>query len=299
MIAIVLFVLSLTVSCSNSEIESKNTAAANETENESEEKPVSSETGEDDQHNVFISELVPNGDRETVSINEGRYWGQLSLETTRISGDHVFNYNVERNRYETVLDIVNPITDAVKSSTSFFFRFYIVDNKIIVGCRGDKIAPNSDIPIFKTGDFYVSVYNFPKKLDNMIIYSTDLISWHQSGIIHPMVPILLYEKDDGLFALAGRQIWDVSDPRHARLAQGLRNSVMPPEPPITPWSPYVGYIEYVFNINNSLVMHTGIAAEERSGGEYFETINLDDFSRKAARVGDELKVPYNYKAVQR
>ena len=65
MFAIVLFVLSLTVSCSNSEIESKNTAAANETENESEEKPISSETGEDDQHNVFISELVPNGDRET------------------------------------------------------------------------------------------------------------------------------------------------------------------------------------------------------------------------------------------
>ena len=46
-------------------------------------------------------------------------------------------------------------------------------------------------------------------------------------------------------------------------------------------------------------MYTTIVAEEQSGGQYFQVINLDDFSEKWVAVDDALSKAYEYKAVER
>ena len=297
MIGIVIILLGFVVSCSDSEDEGNDVEIINQDMNESEDESVSDTTIDYVQHDVFVSELVPDEDQRLVNIREGDYWVQLPLESARISIWEIFTYDVERNGYVASFDLVTPITDSISDSLSYFLPFYIVDN-MIIGDYSDRISPNMQMPIFKTGDFYVSNYRDRRKSDHMIIYSSDLINWHQSGVMYPWVPILLYEQNGGLFALAGRQVWDVSDPRHARLSRELKHTVMPPKFP-TKWGSPHAYIDYCFNINNHLVMYTTIVAEEQSGGKYFQIINLDDFSRKSVAVGDGLPgFPHEYKAIE-
>lgn len=298
MVGIVILVLSFAVSCIDSESTGKDVEVITQDMNDSKEEIVSDAAIEYAQYDVFVSEVVPNEDQRLVSLREGDYWAHLPLESARISMWEIFTYDVEHNGYVASFDLVIPITDSIRSSFVGYPRFYFIDKKIMID-YSERISPNMRMPIFKTGDFYVSTYNEKSKLDNMIIYSSDLIDWYQSGVIHPGAPILLYEQDEKLFALAGRQVWDVSDPRHTRLSRELKYTVMPPELPITSWSPYVAFIDYCFNINNHLVMYTGIAAEEQSGGAYFQVINLDDFSEKSLKVGNGLPGVYNYKAVER
>ena len=297
MIGIVILVLSFVISCSDIEGESNDVEIINQGMNESEDENVSDTAIDYAQHDVFVSELVPDKDQRLVNIREGDYWVQLPLESARISIWEIFTYDVERNGYVASFDLVTPIPYSISDSLSSFLPFHIVDNKII-GDYSDSISPKMQMPIFETGDFYVSTYSGRSNMDNMLIYSSDLINWHQSGVMYPWVPILLYEQNGGLFALAGRQVWDVSDPRYARLSRELKYTVMPPEFPIKPWS-MRAIIYYCFNINNHLVMYTTIVAEEQSGGQYFQVINLDDFSEKSVAVDYALSGVYNYKAVER
>ena len=297
MIGIVIILLGFVISCSNSEGESNDLEIINQDMNESEDEIVSDTAIDYAQHDVFVSELIPDKDQRLVSLREGEYWVQLPLESARISIWEIFTYDVERNGYVASLDLVTPIPYSISDSLPSFLPFHIVDNKII-GDYSDRISPKMRMPIFKTGDFYVSTYSERSNMDNMLIYSSDLINWHQSGVMYPWVPILLYEQNGGLFALAGRQVWDVSDPRHARLSRELKHTVMPPKFP-TRWGSPHAYIDYCFNINNHLIMYTTIVAEEQSGGQYFQVINLDDFSEKSVAVDDALSGVYNYKAVER
>ena len=293
MIGIVIILLGFVISCTDSESTGKAVEVINQDEN------VSDTAIDYAQHNVFISEVVPNEDQTLADTRYGNFAVLLPLEDTAISRGQVFTYDVESNGYVASFDLVTPITDSISSSFVGYPRFYFIDNKVMID-YSERISPNMRMPIFKTGDFYVSTYRERSNRDHMIIYSSDLIDWYQSGVIHPGAPILLYEQDERLFALAGRQVWDVSDPRHTRLSRELKYTVMPPELPITPWSPYVASIKYCFNINNYLVMYTGILAEEQSGGQYFQVINLDDFSEKSLKVGDGLPgSPHEYKAIER
>ena len=299
MVGIVILVLGLVVSCNDSESEENNVEVISQNLNESEDVLVSDTAIGYAQHDVFVSELVPNEDRKLVSFYEGDYRAQLPLEIARISMGQVFTYDASVNGYTASFNLIDPITYSISSSLPSNILFHIVDNKI-VGDYSDRISPNMRTQIFKTGDFYVSTYENRKKQERSIIYSSDLINWYQSGVIYPWVPILLYEQNGGLFALAGKQVWDVRDPRHARLSRELKYMVMPPELPIKPWSMYVQGLSYCFNINNHLVMYMAIAAEAQNGGYFFQIINLDDFSSKSLKVGDGLPgAPHRYKAVKR
>ena len=299
MVGIVILVLSFAVSCTDSESTGKNVEVITQDMNDSKEEIASDAAIDYAQHDVFVSELVPNEDRKIVSFYEGDYRAQLPLEIARISMGQVFTYDASINGYTASFNLINPIAYSISSSLPSNILFHIVDNKI-VGDYSDRISPNMRTQIFKTGDFYVSTYENRRKQERSIIYSSDLINWYQSGVIYPWVPILLYEQNGGLFALAGKQVWDVSDPRYARLSRELKRTVMPPELPIKPWSMYVQGLSYCFNINNHLVMYMAIAAEAQNGGIFFQIINLDDFSRKSLKVGDGLPgAPHRYKAVKR
>ena len=297
MIGIVILVLTFAVSCTYSESTDKAAEVITQDLNESEDVFVNDAAIDYAQHDVFVSELVPNEDRRLVSTYEGDYWAQLPLESARISMGQVFTYDASVNGYTASFNLIDPITYSIRSSLPSNILFHIVDNKI-VGDYSDRISPNMRTPIFKTGDFYVSTYENRMKKERSIIYSSDLINWHQSGVMYPWVPILLYEKNGGLFALAGRQVWDVSDPRHARLSRELEYTIMPPKLPIKPRSRYVRGISYCFNINNHLVMYITTAFGEKSIWDFFQIINLNDFSRKTAASDGEVW-PSIYKAVKR
>lgn len=298
-IGIVLLVFSITVSCTDHETGDRNTGVINESMNSSKDETVSETVIEFKESNTFISDLLPVRGRNLTDTRYGNFSVLLPLEDTVVSREQVFTYDVERNGYVASYNLVNPITDSISLSFVGYPYFYLIDNKIMID-YSEGITPNMRMPIFKTGDFYVSTFQPPRKRERMIIYSSDLIDWRQSGVIHPEAPILLYEQNEVLFALAGRQIWDVSDPRHARLSQELKYTVMPPELPIRSGSIYVQDILYCFNIKNYLVMSITIAAEEQSGGEYFTTIDLNDFSRKSVEVNEDINLyRSNYKAVKR
>ena len=87
----------------------------------------------------------------------GMFWVVLPLENSRSSSQHVITYDPEVNGFVTSLSIVEPI-ERPFSSPHFFSHpgFYVVANKLTID-YSDLIASNMAIPIFTTGDYYVSV----------------------------------------------------------------------------------------------------------------------------------------------
>lgn len=157
MVGIVILVLGLVVSCTYSESTDKAAEVITQDLNESEDVLVNDAAIDYAQHDVFVSELVPNEDRRLVSTYEGDYWAQLPLESARISMGQVFTYDASVNGYAASFNLIDPITYSISSSLPSNILFHIVDNKI-VGDYSDRISPNMRTPIFKTGDFYVSTY---------------------------------------------------------------------------------------------------------------------------------------------
>lgn len=248
-----------------------------------------------DQYEVYVSDLSVNTSRSLHFPQIGGWFELLApLEDGYVTADGIFLYDPEMNGYVDEFLVATPFEIDFYS----YPAFYLVDDKLTID-YSDRIAPNMAIPIFTTDDSYVSVHQDGSVPERVVIYSHDLTQWERTSITHPGL-ILLFEREDRVFALTSREVWDVTSPEAIEFVQEVpKPFLQPTDLPMRPGSAIDQTVFYSFDLGDSLVFHLRRQTEIGLGEEFY-TVDLHDFSYDVGTPGElELIGRYNYKAVER
>ena len=247
------------------------------------------------QYDVYVSSVVNNPEPVLIDVYALGFRVTLPLEKAILSEKHVVTYDPVLNGFINEYNVEVPYELGFYS----FPGYYFVEQRVTID-YSDRIAPNMAIPIFTTGDSYVSVHQDRSWPDErVVIYSHDLTQWERTSITHPGL-LLLFEREDRVFALTSREVWDVTSPEAIEFVQEVPKPFLQPKDlPMRPGSAIDQTVFYSFDLGDSLVLHLRRQTEIGLGEEFY-TVDLHDFSYDVGTPGElDLISGYNYKAVER
>ena len=245
------------------------------------------------EYKVYVSHVTPISVKSLININTELGKTLLSpLERSKVTRKTVLLFDKDTHGYIRGFSVSQPF----EYHFSQVSGFRLVGDILTIDYSG-LLSPNTRVAMYKSADWYISVYRDTRLDEYSVIGSPDLTRWEQSFVSSPS-PILLFERNGGVYALAGRQVWNVSEIDKPVLIKELDESIMKPDLPRRVGEIKDQDIIYSFNIDNYLVTHV-YRVSEGSASMQFITINLDDFSHKQASAEEIELGPYNYKAVKR
>ncbi len=130
-----------------------------------------------------------------------------------------------------------------------------------------------------------------------MIHSYDLIHWTISPL-ECSAPIVFFEKEKSLFALAANKVWNVSNPIEPIIFKELAEPILRPLPGEPHYAVRDETIFYAFNMDRHIFVCFD-RIYENGPLQYFLVFNTDDFTFSLSEVSDEFKGPYMKKAVKR
>ena len=200
-------------------------------------------------------------------------------ENEIVSGSDIYSYDEKNNAYV----ISAKLKDYFVRRKSLYS--YHVKNKLC-GYDNDIVAPNKRVPIYYYNNRYYSLFINPDTGKYSIVESGELITWTET-FIRGEVPILLFWRDNELFALSGTYVYRIKD---TKVIQELKDPIL---------TRYDRTLFYVYSLDDHLVLHFQRTYEDGLG-DVFMTINLNDFTYKMKPSQNSIKIgPYNYKAINR
>ena len=238
----------------------------------------------------YITRLKPV---EQMELNDFRYRRHvLGVHGIYLFDKYsIYSYDPELNGFAR---IYNTETE-YKTEHSSIGDFYIVDEKLIKN-YGNSISPNTGVPIYKHGNFYISQHKKNQR-EHAMVYSSDLIHWTVSALDCP-APIVFFEKGNNLFALAANKVWNVSNPVEPTAIRELSETILRP----LPGEPYYAVrdetVLYAFNLDEHIFACIDRVYED-GPQRYFLVINTDDFTYTLSEVTEQFRGPYLEKAVKR
>ena len=245
------------------------------------------------EYKVYVSPVTPKSVKSLININTELGKTLLSpLERSKVTKKNVLLFDEDAHGYVQESSVLKPF----EYHFSQVSGFRLVGDILTIDYSG-LLSPNTEVAMYKSADWFISVYRESKPNEYTVIGSPDLTRWEQSSVSSPS-PILLFERNGGVYALAGRKVWNVSEIDKPVLIKELDESIMKPDLPRRVGEIKDQDIIYSFNIDNYLVTHV-YRVSEGSASMQFITINLDDFSHKQASAEEIVLGPYNYKAVKR
>jgi hypothetical protein len=244
-------------------------------------------------YKVYVSPITLNKVKNLINMNIELGNKLLApLERSQVTKKNVLLFDEEAHGYVQKYAVLKPF----EYHFSQVSGFRLVGDILTIDYSG-LLSPNTRVAMYKSANWYISVYRDTKQDEYSVIGSPDLTRWEQSSVSSPS-PILLFERNSGVYALAGRKVWNVSEIDKPVLIKELDESIMKPDLPRRVGEIKDQDIIYSFNIDNYLVTHV-YRVSEGSASMQFITINLDDFSHKQASAEEIVLGPYNYKAVKR
>jgi len=244
-------------------------------------------------YKVYVSPVALDTIRNLVNLNVELGNTLLTpLERSQVTKKSVLLFDEDAHGYVQKYSVIKPY----EYHFSQVSGFRLVGDILTID-YSDLLSPNTEVAMYKTANWFISVYRDTKRDEYSVIGSSDLTRWEQSSVSSPS-PILLFERTGGVYALAGRKVWNVSEIDKPVLVNELDESIMKPDLPRRPGEVKDQDIIYSFNIDNFLVTHV-YRISEGSDTMQLITINLDDFSHKKASAEEIELGPYNYKAVKR
>lgn len=244
-------------------------------------------------YKVYVSSIKEVQEISVVSLYHEMGSILISpLEWGEVTKKNVLLFDVKEYGYVKKYAVQQPFEYGFLRASGF----RLVGDILTIDYSG-LLSPNTEIALYKSKNWYVSVYRDSELNEFSVIGSRDLTRWEQTSVSSPS-PILLYERNDGVYALAGRTVWNVTEIDRPVLVKELDTSIMKPEIDRKPWEEKDQGIVYSFNIDNYIITHV-LRVSEYSGTMLFIAINLDDFSYKVTSAEEITLGPYNYKAVKR
>jgi hypothetical protein len=206
----------------------------------------------------------------------------------------VYDYSLQEHKYVGVYK-----TEVPENEHLHLFGSYLYNDTLIKYDR-DAIAPNTHVAIYRGEGCYVSIYDNPRYT---VIKSKDLITWEPTEVEHNG-PILLFERGSKVYALAGSEVLDVSNPDDVSMVEKLSRPALLPDRGVSyAHSPY-DRIGVCFVMDNFLFASV-YRTIEYGHEEYFLLFNTDDYSFELFRMdiaeisSDPEPHPHKPKAVKR
>jgi hypothetical protein len=183
---------------------------------------------DNEKNTVFLEKFYP------IEKNNQKSFGfQLySKAITRhgivfLANGTVYDYDPESHDYLGMYKTETPIRN-------FPFDCYIVNNSIVEGGSyyydDDTIKPNAAVSVYSGENGFLSVYYRTGQSPQYyyIIKSDDLISWERTEIEH-FGPIVLFGRENKIYAIVGYNILDVTDPDNIALYKRMPHSIFLPD----------------------------------------------------------------------
>lgn len=280
--------LPIFISCSESDEEKKVGSVFNQSQSDDNlsEKNITTTT-----NSFYFSEASPVMGKEKSIIRYRRH----------IIGQHEIYLFDKYYIYSYVIDL-NCFCKRFKVAIDYDYTnfptgkdFYFVDNRLIETNK-ESISPNTGVAIYKNGNIYISQYK-ENKGGFKIIYSADLVHWTIAPLDCP-APILFFEKEDSLFALAANEIWNVRNPEEPLVIKKLSETILRPLPGEPHYAVRDETVFYAFNLDAHIFAYIERIYED-GPQRYFLVLDTDDFTFTLSKVTEEFRGPYLEKAVKR